>query len=346
MGREKPKTRQPRTLDKAATPGAVTFTSDQVAALLANNRLGGQTTGAFPPLPRTDPPGRVRARRAADPGRDRPAPPRQRTARTPLQRVPRQFQPPRHGPVGAVEGLAGRGRLRRPPAPLHRDPQSRGVVPRLDDPPHTEGHRTGAGRHHAAGPRGRQSPPRAALRGYQPLHGVPGAARPRAGRDRDGLVFEAARGTPRSRRHRDLPAPDPRQGPVRPGDPRRLHDQTATGPPRRPSDAPEPRLPAAVVGVPARRVRRGHGPDRRDHQRVPVRPPRVPATQRARPHPLRLQPGGAGPRGPRRVAEAPAVDPRRVHRGQGPCGTGQQQRHERLVPGADQGVRDLPQRRV
>ncbi|MGW1525448.1 phage minor head protein [Streptomyces sp. NPDC002159] len=56
MGRKKPKTRQPRTLDKVATPGAVTFTSDQVAALLANNRLGVQTTGVFPPLPRTDPP--------------------------------------------------------------------------------------------------------------------------------------------------------------------------------------------------------------------------------------------------------------------------------------------------
>ncbi|MFI1535572.1 phage minor head protein [Streptomyces anandii] len=51
------RTRQPSQLSKAATPtGAVTFTSDQVAALLANTRLGGQTTGAFPPLPRTDPP--------------------------------------------------------------------------------------------------------------------------------------------------------------------------------------------------------------------------------------------------------------------------------------------------
>jgi SPP1 gp7 family putative phage head morphogenesis protein len=46
-------------LTKAANPaaGAVTFSPDQVAALLANQqRLGGQTTGAFPPLPRLDPP--------------------------------------------------------------------------------------------------------------------------------------------------------------------------------------------------------------------------------------------------------------------------------------------------
>ncbi|MCX5285685.1 phage minor head protein [Streptomyces sp. NBC_00198] len=52
MGRKK----RTRTLDKAAVPGgAVTFTSDQVAALLSTNRLAGQITGAFPPLPRTDP---------------------------------------------------------------------------------------------------------------------------------------------------------------------------------------------------------------------------------------------------------------------------------------------------
>ncbi|MER8030734.1 phage minor head protein [Streptomyces bauhiniae] len=50
--------RRPSQLNKAASPGAgaVTFTSDQVAALLATTRLGGQTTAAFPPLPRTDPP--------------------------------------------------------------------------------------------------------------------------------------------------------------------------------------------------------------------------------------------------------------------------------------------------
>ncbi|MFJ6540502.1 phage minor head protein [Streptomyces sp. NPDC091385] len=55
MGKKRGRAR-PGQLNKAANPGAVTFTSDQVAALLANTRLGGQTTGVFPPLPRTDPP--------------------------------------------------------------------------------------------------------------------------------------------------------------------------------------------------------------------------------------------------------------------------------------------------
>lgn len=58
MGRKRGRSRQPAQLTKAASPAlqGVTFTSEQVAALLANNRLGGQITGTFPPLPRTDPP--------------------------------------------------------------------------------------------------------------------------------------------------------------------------------------------------------------------------------------------------------------------------------------------------
>ncbi|MFE7930742.1 phage minor head protein [Streptomyces sp. NPDC057456] len=59
MGKKRGRTRQPSQLNKAAGPsatGAVTFSPDQVAALLTNPRLGGQITGAFPPLPRMDPP--------------------------------------------------------------------------------------------------------------------------------------------------------------------------------------------------------------------------------------------------------------------------------------------------
>ncbi|MFC8676681.1 phage minor head protein [Streptomyces griseorubiginosus] len=58
MGKKRGRSRQPAQLNKAAKPAptAVTFTTEQVAALMAANRLGGQTTGVFPPLPRTDPP--------------------------------------------------------------------------------------------------------------------------------------------------------------------------------------------------------------------------------------------------------------------------------------------------
>lgn len=56
MARKKRGQTRQRQLNKAAAPnGAVTFTSDQVASLLANTRMGGQITGAFPPLPRLDP---------------------------------------------------------------------------------------------------------------------------------------------------------------------------------------------------------------------------------------------------------------------------------------------------
>ncbi|MGW0795906.1 phage portal protein [Streptomyces sp. NPDC002692] len=54
MARKKP-ARQNR-LNKAAAPGgAVTFSPEQVASLLSTARTGGQITGVFPPLPRTDP---------------------------------------------------------------------------------------------------------------------------------------------------------------------------------------------------------------------------------------------------------------------------------------------------
>ncbi|MDT0435612.1 MULTISPECIES: phage minor head protein [Streptomyces] len=57
MGKkQRGRSRQPAHLNKAASSSAVTFSTEQVAALMAANRLGGQTTGVFPPLPRTDPP--------------------------------------------------------------------------------------------------------------------------------------------------------------------------------------------------------------------------------------------------------------------------------------------------
>ncbi|MFJ5217176.1 phage portal protein [Streptomyces sp. NPDC088354] len=56
MGR-KPGRSRTRQLNKAITASTAggTFTTEQVAALLSSVRAGGQVTGVFPPLPRTDP---------------------------------------------------------------------------------------------------------------------------------------------------------------------------------------------------------------------------------------------------------------------------------------------------